>query len=525
MEDLVKSTLSQQEVYFICCSFNNDPVTKITTLRPDGSHMVFRNTATVADSMMVAPPTVTGLHVWKAGSYNCGMHEYYSHASSNMRWHSDSAIDLVGTIAIIALTDGITLEVQPKNGDVTGTGVVMACGDVYQFTLDFNARMRHRLTFSRPGCRLLTLYQSRRTNTELHFRDDNESVNMFRNYRHRENNEMLSERDHVQDHVQEVQDHVQEVQDNVQDHERIDFTISQNDLSYRYPPFGIYQNVFDRDILEKLQQDHQMQPLLLGRIVADRTGCYISNVSHTVDGDTFSLLRCSTQFKQGTHQMMDSDKEIFSRVNDLVRQTYGTAYPELNHALLQCYHNHSSIGTHSDKTRDMPERFIIAFVTFYKDIPLPEERAKIRFYKKSLGRAKPESATEAHSKARWELDPNCDLEIVLDHGSVILTTDYVNTNYCHTIIETSGNAERTSYTMRTSCVSAIARPDGIVTLLDGRPLLEATYDDRKALKKLYVDENVETTRVVYPAELEPFTVNIGDLLAPVCQSVPVVQEK
>lgn len=410
-----------------------------------------------------------------------------------MRYHTDSAIDLdpKGSIAVMALSDNIRIDIVNKT-DKSESSISLNNLELYQFTIEFNSQHKHRLVLPKNS-KVLTLYRSKTLSSDLVL--DKQSKAEFCKHRSQENNTIMTE------------------------FPSIITTHSPGDVSRPYEAIipgtkhiCCFKSVFSPDMLQQLNDDHILTSLLLGRIVADRTGCYISEVVKQDNKLTFNLLRCSTQFNEGTHDMKESDRIIFKIVNGLIKSIHGDEYPEVNHALFQCYHNHSSIGIHSDKTRDMPMKFIIAFVTFYDITPTDEEKARLRFYLKKTDRQRPDgSPTTPSSKLRWELEDG-DFEITLEHGSVVLITDYINDHYTHTIIETAGRATRSSYTMRTSVVKGVW--DGEQVLIDGKPMTIATKDERKELKKFYALENTEMSRIVYPSCLKHLTVNAGDMMTP-----------
>jgi hypothetical protein len=213
---MLKSKITLAEVTAICNTFNTDPVTKITTtkkqpqqklsqtpVQTEGTfesqrdpHMVFRNTTILEKNMMLTPPSVTSLQVWEDGGYNCGMHEYYQYPSRTMKFHSDSAIDLIGSIAIIALTDGICIEYHQKGHEKRHV-ICLEIGDVCQFDLEFNSRHLHRLIFTKEKCRVLTLYRSIRTSDKVYFCGDHEAVTAFRRHRREENTTIMTQFPHI----------------------------------------------------------------------------------------------------------------------------------------------------------------------------------------------------------------------------------------------------------------------------------------------------------------------------------------
>lgn len=463
--------------------------TKFTTYGPDRhSHYVFRNTMKV-DRYTLVPHSVTSMKEWQTESYNCGMIEHYTGESKTMAYHTDSAIDLSGNIAVISLTHcSPYIEIISKENDDC-TKVFLQKDVAFTFSLDYNSRHRHRIIFPfKHQWEIVTLYQSHTLSSDLIYSED--FMAEFCAHRSLENRTIMTSFPSMR------------------------LTHSIADVS---PPYidvlankhlCLFEKVFDDDMLPKMMADHTLGSLLLGVIVADRIGCYIGEVN---DG-RFPLLRCSTQFKEGTHNMKSSDRYIFHTVNSLIKTVHGDKYPKLNHALFQSYLNHSSIGTHSDKTRDMPESFIIAFVTFYDKQTTGDERAKLRFYKKGLEREALSDSTKPSSKVRLEMQDE-DFEIVLNHGSVILTTDYINDNYTHTIIETSGRSTRSSYTMRTSAVEGCWTEEGVT--VDGITMRLPSKEEKKLLKQAYADENTSINRISYPECLKGVTVNIGDMMPPI----------
>lgn len=237
-------------------------------------------------------------------------------------------------------------------------------------------------------------------------------------------------------------------------------------------------------------------------------------------GYRFNLLRCSTNLKGCTENFRDTDNEIISNVNNIVKD-YFSEPVELNHVLAQIYENKKSdgkerkakISTHSDKTKDMPRNGLIAFCTFYKDYNI-----------KHVGDVLHKGQT-IFTKLRFKLKKDIkdicpSFEITLYPNSVFVIPLSTNRLYTHEICSSVLPIDmipvRCGYVIRASDQEAVHRY-GITYIDDAKhgyvPIdKEPTEKDIKHLKDLYFLENV-TTNVIDYGNIH-FSLNNGDHLQP-----------
>ena len=275
-----------------------------------------------------------------------------------------------------------------------------------------------------------------------------------------------------------------------------------------------FKNVFGNDskYFDSVTKAHKFQNLTESDKPGQsyRTGIYLSNVENTKQGKEFNLMRCSTNFIGPTEQFVDCDHEIIEKVNKIAHEKYPDA-PNLNHVLAQVYNNSvingkekkARIKGHSDKTKDMPDNGIIAFVTFY-DQPVENEMAMCKLRFKSKG------------------DTKKDFQVLLEPGSVFVIDLETNRQYTHEISPSLLNVDksptRLGYVIRCSNTKAVYK-DNKVFIVDNDKLEELqkpTMDNRKYIKNKYFDENSKVSKVCY--DFINFSLNEGDYLEPISHS-------
>lgn len=298
----------------------------------------------------------------------------------------------------------------------------------------------------------------------------------------------------------------------------------------------------DKDLFGALVKEHEFQSLTEsnkpGR--AFRKGIYLTEVEERDEGLAFKLLRCSTNFDGPTDNYRDTDHEIVSKVNDCVRACF-EAPAELNHTLAQIYVNKvredkgrqkekkAKIKLHSDKTKDMPENGLIAFVTLY------QVYAGEQFHDPRLAALKPSKSDpydlcykdrSVYTKLRFRrksgvtdesLVPS--FEVTLYPNSLFVISLRTNRLYGHEIVPSAMPIDklptRMGYVIRCSNKEAVHKR-GTTYLIDGEQELELqapSFTGVKKLKDLYFKENTSTEPVIY--EEIDFSLNKGDYCSPI----------
>jgi hypothetical protein len=150
---------------------------------------------------------------------------------------------------------------------------------------------------------------------------------------------------------------------------------------------GVYYRRFfdpELDFFNKIRSEHVFQALTESNKpgTAHRTGIYLTPVEEDHAELRFRLLRCSSNLSGPTGNFRSNDTHIVNTLNQEAARIFENQAP-LNHVLAQIYHNtpgdgrgkkatKAKIKEHSDKTKDMPENGLMAFVTFYDDVDLRE---------------------------------------------------------------------------------------------------------------------------------------------------------
>lgn len=298
-----------------------------------------------------------------------------------------------------------------------------------------------------------------------------------------------------------------------------------------------YRNLFadGRDRFDELTKAHTFQTLTESNKpgTSYRKGIYLSNVVESGDGVHFNLLRCSTNLKGPTESFTKVDMEIVDRVQSVAKTHYKDSAP-LNHVLAQVYENSTvtdgvhkkekkaKIKSHSDKTKDMPDNGLIAFVTFYsKEVDDPQikqsqEDPYDRVYKNGS------VLTTLHFKSKEEDAKVKEFSITLYPNSAFIIPLETNRLYTHEIVPPQMSVDkiptRLGYVIRCSKTEA-THVDGVTCIKkkDGlTPLKSPTDEQFDWLKQKYYEENLSTDKIEY-GDVD-FTLNDGDLLAPIVVS-------
>ena len=261
-----------------------------------------------------------------------------------------------------------------------------------------------------------------------------------------------------------------------------------------------FPNFFDCSYFDEIQKAHTFQLLTEGIKggKAYRKGLYLSNVIENDSESSFHLMRCSTNFKGPTEGFQSIDTNILKKVQEVVNLYYPG--PILNHVLAQIYYNDikkARISKHSDKTKDMVSNGVIAFCTFYSEIPKNDSCLSTLLFRSK--------DTSKYNDFKVALRPN----------SLFLIPLEINRLFTHEIVPSqlpsSEIPTRMGYVIR--CSKTIATHKNNQTYIGKSPLVPMTDLDYSMLKELYHQENCTTETPIYP-ELY-FSMNQGDYLKPI----------
>lgn len=325
--------------------------------------------------------------------------------------------------------------------------------------------------------------------------------------------------------------------------ENINF-ISNGKIPINIHNVGIMVREFfnDKDYFNLIEKNHQFQNLTESNkeYISLRKGLYLTDVEKNNNIYDFKLMRCSTNFTGATDNFCKIDKEILNDTNEYFSDFFEEKFT-LNHVLVQTYHNYgdnekdvkekkAKIKPHSDKTKDMDEKGVIAFCTFYNGYEnkvFTEERLK------TLKRGNDNHFNwkykngEVLTKIRFKIKKDLkniglidNFDIILYPNSVFVINLDTNRKYTHEIcpsyLPVNNIPTRMGYVIR--CSNTYAKNiDGITYVKFGetyKPLQETTPDKFKKLKDIYYEENTTSKKIVYDKEKLNFSLNKGDYLTP-----------
>jgi hypothetical protein len=290
---------------------------------------------------------------------------------------------------------------------------------------------------------------------------------------------------------------------------------------------GVYfQQAFpEKDYFSRITSEHRFQSLTESNKpgTAFRTGIYLTRVTpidNNPDVLKFHLLRCSSNLNGPSDNFRATDEEVVGRVNELAAAFFKSR-TDMNHVLAQVYENRhvtaedgsvkqrkAKIKDHSDKTKDMDPRGLIAFVTFYRTedgrpTNNPNVLTKLRFRRK---------------RGKTHI-----VNIVLHPNSVLLISLATNRLYTHEIIPSSLSIDeiptRLGYVVRCSNAPAVFKNGQTyieVNDIDGThyvPMAAADEKGVRQLRDLYFAEN-STNEVIYYPDIH-FSMNNGDYCKPI----------
>ena len=325
-------------------------------------------------------------------------------------------------------------------------------------------------------------------------------------------------------------------------HDNMNF-ISNGKLPININNVGIFvREFFDKDYFNLVEKYHQFQKLTESDKpgFSLRTGLYLTDVEKKDNIYDFKLMRCSTNFTGATDNFCDADKEILDNVNNYFSDFFEDKF-NLNHVLVQTYHNNikdgesaketkARIKIHSDKTKDMDNKGVIAFCTFYNNYKNGKFREKrlsnIKRDKTDYFNWKYKNGdvlTKLRFKVKNELKNTGLVEkfdLTLYPNSIFVINLDTNRKYTHEIcpsyVSVNHIPTRMGYVIR--CSNTLARNiDGITHVKFGdkyKPLEEVTPEKIKKLKDIYFNENTTAQPIIYDKEDLNFSLNKGDYATP-----------
>jgi hypothetical protein len=259
----------------------------------------------------------------------------------------------------------------------------------------------------------------------------------------------------------------------------------------------------------------------------------------------YRLLRCSTNLSGATGNFQKTDRAIVDALNEESVQLFENQAP-LNHVLAQIYRNKAAVGMqkqskakikdHSDKTKDMPENGVMAFVTFYHELDKLQPSDEDPFdYGLKLGTNKTFTSglTTLYFRLKKTVaeQPGCNLvkhfAVTLSPGSVFFMPLSTNRIYTHEIRPAALDAQylptRMGYVVRCSDAEAVFKDGQCFMKQKGGgdaggdevklvPLEPSNKDSMKALRDKYAEENYSADQVDYGNV--NFSMNNGDYQRP-----------
>ena len=303
-----------------------------------------------------------------------------------------------------------------------------------------------------------------------------------------------------------------------------------------------YRRLFstDADYFSSIQSEHAFQSLTESTkpATAHRTGIYLTPVEvDEQDSVHFRLLRCSSNLSGPTANFGCSDRTIVESLNHEAESIFENNAP-LNHVLAQIYHNTPSSGKgtkaikakikdHSDKTKDMPENGLMAFVTFYDKLDI-DELQTLDKYSFDFGVGGKSALTQLKFRLKacvLERDPNSQLrrhfEVTLFPNSVFFMPLSTNRLYTHEIrpsqLDVRSIPTRMGYVVRCSNAEAVHK--------QGQTFLKGTNDNELVPLQPPTDEGMTNLRHFYALENRTddvldygdvlFSMNKGDYVRPI----------
>ena len=292
------------------------------------------------------------------------------------------------------------------------------------------------------------------------------------------------------------------------------------------------------DYFHRIKSEHEFQHLTESTKQSNalRKGIYLSQILKETVNDHdeqlhFHLLRCSSNLSGPTDNFRKTDQSIIKKLNAAAASVFEDP-TDLNHVLAQIYENRKDVGekakerkakikAHSDKTKDMDKRGLIAFCTFYDHTQF--ERLKTsttdRYdwrYKKNTG------LTRLHFKLKKSVTDETlekEFSVILYPNSVFIIPLSTNRLYTHEIRPSQLNVDRIptrmGYVVRCSNMKAVYK-NNETYIKENKMLLKLekmTPETLAQLRTTYYEENVSEQKVIYGSVR--FSMNSGDYQKPI----------
>jgi hypothetical protein len=296
-----------------------------------------------------------------------------------------------------------------------------------------------------------------------------------------------------------------------------------------------FRQVTNWNLFKSLLSGHKMFTLTETNKAgtAHRTGTYLSPMTRHEDGSIeYQYLRCSTNLDGPTQEFNEFDNQIVVQVNSLARDYFTGAEP-MNHVLMQLYNNtvvdgkqvKARISSHADKTKDMHERGVMAFVTLY-DLDEMNKLGSLpgmvtsRFDMKMNGKS---IFPTLLFKPKADIPHLKEQSVPLYPGSVFIMSLSSNRIYTHALVPAVGEVAhlptRLGYVARCSNRSAKWQEDGTYVKYGDtwHQMLptdsEEASEEASVVRNLYFQENTTMNFMNYGEWHSSF--NKGDYMKPV----------
>jgi hypothetical protein len=297
--------------------------------------------------------------------------------------------------------------------------------------------------------------------------------------------------------------------------------------------FRNFFTAFD-DYFHRIKTEHAFQHLTESNKQSNalRKGIYLSEVvKEENDQLRFNLLRCSSNLSGPTDNFRTTDQQIIKALNTAAASVFEEK-TSLNHVLAQIYENRkdaderakerkAKIKAHSDKTKDMDKRGLIAFCTFYDHTQFEQLKpSKTDLYDWVYGKSS--GLTKLHFKLKKSVTDETlekEFSVTLYPNSVFIIPLSTNRLYTHEIRPSHLNVDRIptrmGYVVRCSNLEAVFMNNETYIKENGDliKLEEMTRETMSELRTTYYEENVSEQKVAYGKV--HFSMNAGDYQKPI----------
>jgi len=202
------------------------------------------------------------------------------------------------------------------------------------------------------------------------------------------------------------------------------------------------------------------------------------------------LVRTTTHSNQPNQKMLSLHHQLLALIKTTVGQEHAV---DFNNALMEVYDaRYRKMKYHSDQTLDLETNSWIAIFSCYKHPPdSTNGMRRLRIKKKN-------SLEE--------------VDIILNHNSVVLFSTDTNSNWWHKIILSAGPPDDNLWlglTFRQSKTWISFRNEQPYFVGTDQPLLLA---DKEQQQEFYQNRRQENTAVAYIYPDTPYTISVGDII-------------